>query len=265
MARDNSDTDGDTGGLQELFATEGTNASGQCVVYVTAPEDTSDATKNATRGPHTLHFVVDGRATVKASAVIEVAGKPASITTDAPPMVETASVTKVTVSVFDDEDVLVGDRDVNIRKVGGDGLVEDAQMSTTNGKATFTFIAPSAAGSSEILITAGDVNHRVTLQIGEPEADEPEEPEAAPSLTVQGNLGSFSGGSLEEFGAAVEAACPGGAVIWAQAADGSWASYSSTAPAFANAGFNASFSGGFAGPQLVWGFGLQLVERSGAP
>ena len=251
---DNSDTDGETSGLQELFATEGTNANGQCVVYVTAPEDTSDATKSATRGPHTLHFVVDGRATVKASATIEVAGKPASITTDAPAMVETASVTKVTVSVFDDEDVLVGDRDVNIRKVGGDGLVEDAQTSTTNGKATFNFIAPSSVGSSEILITAGDVNHRVTLQIGEPEADEPEEPAEpeAPSLTVQGNLGSFSGGSLEEFGAAVEAACPGGAVIWAQAADGTWAPYNPVAPEVANSSFNASFSGGFAGQQLVW-------------
>ena len=123
---------------------------------------------------------------------------------------------------------------------------------TSNGQSKFTFIAPTAAGASEILISAGDVNHRVPLQIGEPEADEPEEPEAAPSLTVQGNLGSFSGGSLEEFGAAVEAACPGGAVIWAQAADNSWVSYSSTAPAFANASFEASFSGGFADHKLVW-------------
>ena len=219
---------------------------------MTAPEDTSDATKNATRGPHTLHFAVSGATTVKASATIEVAGKPASITTDAPAMVDVASVTKITVSVFDDEDVLVGDRDVNIRKVGGDGLVEDAQTSTTNGKATFNFIAPSTAGSSEILITAGDVNHRVTLQIGEPEPEEPVEPEAAPSLTVQGNLGIFSGGSLEEFGAAAEAACPAGAVIWVQAADGTWVNYDTTAPPFARVGFETSFSGGFAGQQLVW-------------
>ena len=241
--------------VAELFATDGTNADGQCVVHVTAPKKGVDgAEANATRGVHTLNFQIS--ATVKASAEIEVAGSPASISTDAPTMVEPGSVTTITVSVFDDEDVLVGITSVKVRRVDGGGLIEDqgedGSEMTSNGQSKFTFIAPSSIGSSEILISAGDVDERVTIQIGEPEPEEPVEPEAAPSLTVQGNLGSFSGGSLDEFGAAVDAACPGGAVIWAQAADNSWVSYSSTAPDFANSSFNSSFSGGFAGQKFVW-------------
>lgn len=156
---------------------EGTNAKGQCVVYVMAPEDAADPTKNATRGAHTINFAIS--ATVTASATIEVAGKPDSVSTDAPARVETASVTEVVVSVFDDEEVLVGITDVNIRKVGGDGLVENAGTSTTNGQTKFTFIAPSTPGSAEVLITAGAVNHRVTIAIGpepEPVEEEPEGP-----------------------------------------------------------------------------------------
>ena len=157
---------------------------------MTAPDGGTAAT-TATRGEHTLNFQVT--AAVKASATIEVAGKPASISTDAPAQVETGSVTEITVSVFDDEDVLVGITSVKVRKVDGGGLIEDAgeggSEMTSNGQSKFTFIAPSAAGSSEILITAGGVNHRVPLQIGEAEADEPEEPEA-PSLTVQATWAS---------------------------------------------------------------------------
>ncbi len=151
---------------------EGTNAAGQCVVQVTAPEanPADPTTKDATRGVHTLNFAIGA---IKASATIEVAGKPNSISTDLSDTVDPASVTKVTVSVFDDEEVLVGITDVNVRKVGGDGLVENAGTSTVNGQSTFTFIAPSSAGSAEILITAGDVNHRVTINIGEPAPEGP--------------------------------------------------------------------------------------------
>ena len=245
--QDNSDTDGDTGGLQELFATEGTNANGQCVVYVTAPEDTSDATKSATRGPHTLHFAVDGATTVKASATIEVAGKPDSITTDAPAMVDTASVTKITVSVFDDEGVLVGDRDVNIRKVGGDGLIEDAQSSTTNGKATFTFIAPSAIGSSEILISAGKVDHRLTLQIGEA-PEEPAPPAHVPALNkTPASTGftavSFNGGSVADLVAVVTDVCGPSASIYGTSL-GEYVGYFVGSPDFVNRAFNDLYADG---------------------
>ncbi|MXY97463.1 MAG: hypothetical protein F4Z29_06870 [Gemmatimonadetes bacterium] len=112
----------------------------------------------------------------------------------------------------------------------------------------------------EFLVRTRDANNKVTASLpiivaiaaeAPPEPPAPPEPES--TLTVQGNLGSFSGGSLDQFADAVEAACPGGAVIWVQASDGSWpAAYSSTAPAFANAGFVARFSGGFDGATLVW-------------
>ena len=130
----------------EVFTDDGTNDNGQCVVYVTAPE-AEGTQKAATRGAHTLNFAIG---TIKASAVIEVAGKPASITTDAPESVEPASVTTITVSVWDDEDVLVGITDVKVRKVDGGGLIEDegegGSEMTANGQSKFTFIAPSAAG-----------------------------------------------------------------------------------------------------------------------
>ena len=230
---------------------EGTNAKGQCVVYVTAPEDKSDATKNATRGVHTLNFQIS--ATVKASAVIEVAGKPSSITTDAPERVELASVTEITVSVWDDDDVLVGITSVKVRKVGGDGLIEDqgegGSEMTSNGQSKFTFIAPSTAGTSEILITAGKVDHRVTLQIGEEVMEEPVEPEVMPEVERElrgaGPLRSFvGGGSVEDLAALVKAECPGGADVYATDAEGAWQFYRTGAPAFANAPFSTAFADG---------------------
>ncbi len=183
---DNLDTDTTTSGLQELFGpndgttdvgtgvnvgkNEGTNDNGQCVVHVSAP-DLTGTDKDATRGVHTLNFQISS--SIKASATIEVAGKPASISTDAPAMVDPASVTEITVSVYDDTDVLVGITDVKVRKVDGGGLVEDAgtdgMEKTSNGQSEFTFIAPSSVGTAEILITAGDVSQRVMLTIGEPE------------------------------------------------------------------------------------------------
>ena len=241
----------------EDFAANGTNAAGKCVVHVTAPE-AEGTQKAATRGEHTLNFQIS--ASIKASAVIEVAGKPASITTDAPEYVDPASVTTITVSVWDDEDVLVGITEVTVRKVGGDGLIEDqgegnSEM-TSNGQSKFTFIAPSTTGSSEILISAGDVNHRVTVNIGEAmvEPDPPvDEHEGEPTLTVQGSLGLFSGGSVDELAHAAEHECPGGATIYVQEADGSWGSPYVTDAAIdlVNMTFSARFPDGLAANTLV--------------
>ena len=156
------------GTTNDAFA-PGTNSKGQCVVHVTAPDD-SDNTKDATRGVHTLNFQISSK--IKASAEIEVAGKPASISTDAPSMVDPASVTEIAVSVYDDTDVLVGITSVKVRKVDGGGLIENegdgGSENTVNGMSKFTYIAPRAAGTAEILITAGTVNHRLELTIGDP-------------------------------------------------------------------------------------------------
>ena len=196
--------DDNTGSLaspsEEVFTADGTNDKGQCVVEVTAPKDAADASKSATRGVHTLNFQIS--ATLKASATIEVAGSPASITTDAPDVIEPGSVTEITVSVWDDEDVLVGITSVKVRKVGGNGLIEDESAAdtpgsemTVNGQSKFTFIAPSTPGTAEILITAGDVDERVTLNIGDPTPPEPPTPPVSVSaqsgLTVVQDAGSI--------------------------------------------------------------------------
>ena len=174
-------------------------------------------------------------------------------------MVDPASVTEITVSVWDDEDVLVGITSVKVRKVGGDGLIEDegegGSEMTANGQSKFTFIAPSTPGASEILISAGDVDHRVTLNIGEAmvEPDPPDTSMPSTDATLSGSapLMVFSGGSVADLDAAAQAACPGGAAIWIH--DGSsWQVYSTTAIALANSAFSAAFADGIAGPAAVW-------------
>ena len=210
--------DDNTGSLAspetEVFDTDGTNDKGQCVVHVTAPEAvaTDPTSKDATRGEHTLNFQVS--ATVKASATIEVAGKPHSITTDAPESVDPGSVTTITVSVWDDTEVLVGITSVKTRKVDGGGLIEDegddGSEMTSNGQSKFTFIAPSNAGSSEILITAGTVNHRVAIQIGEAA-----EEAAGPVWGVELTAGTHNLVWQGEDGADVSAGVSDGVVaIW---------------------------------------------------
>ena len=73
------------------------------------------------------------------------------------------------------------------------------------------------------------------------------------TLTGSGSIRFFSGGSVDDLSAAATAACPGGAIVWVQADDGSWpAPLSTTAPAFANAPFTAAFPDGFDGPTGVW-------------
>lgn len=257
---DNAHVGADAATYDELFgaddaagtddAGEGTNDKGQCVVHVTAPEDTTDATKNATRGEHTLNFAIG---TIKASATIEVAGKPSSITTDAPAMVDAASVTEITVSVWDDEDVLVGITDVRVRKVGGDGLIEDqgdgGSEMTSDGQSKFTFIAPSAVGSSEILITAGDAETRVTLQIGEQPEDPPPPPPPAPSFNKTPSatgftLVSFSGGSIDDLAGVLAAECGDGGRAYATDYQGNYVSYIPSAPAVVNAAFEALYADG---------------------
>ena len=96
----------------------------------------------------------------------------------------------------------------------------------------------------------------VVVAADEPDMpDTPDEPvvmpDPDPTLTVDGNLGSFSGGSLAELAAAAAEACTGGVVIWAQDS-GAWHVWSSSAPAIANVGFTTAFADGFASAKLLW-------------
>ena len=87
--------------MQALFASTGTNDSGQCVVQVNATPDDSTTAGNdesSARGVHTLNFElsVTGGDDVEASATITVAGKAHSIESDAPEYVEPLSDTTIT-------------------------------------------------------------------------------------------------------------------------------------------------------------------------
>ncbi len=271
---DNRDINATEGGLQELFASEGTNDKGQCVVHVTAPA-AAGSQKAATRGVHTLNFQATGdgvSGTIKASAMIEVAGAPASITTNAAERVDTESSTEITVSVWDDEDVLVGITSVKVRKVGGDGLIEDNAGAkdadgnaipdtekTSDGQSKFTLIAPSNPGSIEILITAGKATpHRLTVHFGEEEPEPVPEPEPAPSLnktpaSTGFTLVTFSGGTIEELVAVVTDVCGPSADIYATNL-GAYVSYFVGSPDFVNRGFNDLYADGIpAGEALLVG------------
>ena len=253
------------------FVPGGTNASGQCVIQVHAPADvpTTPANEAAMRGTWTLNFRLSTAAGADTASVsLEVAGAPASITTNAPDRVDPGSQTEITVTVFDDEDVKVGITNVTVRKVDGGGLIEghdgaaDANgdaipntEKTSDGQSTFTYIAPSSDGAVELLVTAGKASRRVSLNIGEAmpeEPDMPAMPDGDATLMVQGNLGSFSGGSVDALAAAANAACPGGSQIAVQDGDGEWNLWSSTAPAFALIGFTTTFADGFGAGTLVW-------------
>ena len=97
------------------FGSTGTDDNGQCVVQVNATPDDPAATGDqaSTRGVHTLNFELGD---VEASVEITVAGAAASIESDAPEYVEALSDTTITVTVSDDEGVLVGDTSINVIK-----------------------------------------------------------------------------------------------------------------------------------------------------
>ncbi len=238
------------------LGSSGTNDDGQCIVMVMAPpEDPGTAgDQAATRGIHTLNFAL---AKLTASVEITVAGGPASIESDAPEYVDPLSDTTITVTVRDDEGVLVGETDINVIKVAGDGLAEGAATmdgaQTKNGTAKFSYAA-GLEGQVVFRVIAGTdtgaIRDIITLTVGEAMPEEPDMP-AMPDgdalSFLSPSIASFSGGSVADLAAAAEAECPGGATYWVQASDGSWpAAYSTTVTvAIANSPFEAAWADGF--------------------
>ena len=236
------------------FASTGTDDAGQCAVQVNATADTPGTATNeaSARGVHTLTFEIGDDIT--ASVEITVAGGPATISSDAPDYVDELSDTTITVTVRDDEGVLVGETDINVIQVSGDGLTEGAatmmDATTKNGSATFSYAA-GLAGDVVLRVIAGSgdsaIRDIITLSVGMP-AEEPEP--SAPSLslqqvTTQGtSLATFSGGSIDELGSALEAACGAGGAAWALDQYGDWKPYRPSAPSLVNRDFNAIFSAG---------------------
>ncbi len=246
------------------LGSSGTDDDGQCIVMVTAPAEDEDTAGDqaATRGINTLNFALGDK--ISAEVEVEVAGAAASIESDAPESVDPLSDTTVTITVRDDEGVLVGETAINVIKVAGDGLAEGKATAegakTTDGSAQFSYAA-GLEGQVVFRVIAGSggsaVRDIITLQVGVP-VEEP--PPAPPSLSkVPSPTGvtllTFSGGTVAELGTAVTTACSGGGTVYATDYQGRWVSYIPAAMIAAlNASFEALFPAGVpAGESLLVG------------
>ena len=150
-ASDQTDGDPPTPPLQ--FESSGTNGAGQCVIQVTAAPDPN----GAARGTHTITLVAsefgdDGsRGVNEASVEVQVGGPPAAIESDAPERIDPSTELTVNVTVSDDEDVRVGRVDIEVIHTAGDGaIITDIAGKTTDGRAKFTYLAPSTPGVDRV-------------------------------------------------------------------------------------------------------------------
>ncbi|MYE32244.1 MAG: hypothetical protein F4X80_06260 [Chloroflexi bacterium] len=241
------------------FASTGTNRDGQCVIQITATDDTSSLNNDAARGEHTITIVggndadVDPKAIDAVTVVIQVGGPPATITSDAPARIDASEEITINVTVHDDEDVRVGAVTIKVDQTAGDGkIITDAAPSTKDGRAKFTYLAPSTPGVAEFLVRTKDAKGKVTaslpiiVNIG---AEAVEAPPEAPSLSRAPSatgftLVTFSGGSVDDLSTALTDACGDGVRAWATDYQGNYVSFFPSAPAVVNSGFNALFSDG---------------------
>ena len=256
------------------FASTGTNADGQCVLRVTAPDNTGTA-NDASRGTHSITIVssADGTDPASVDAVtldIQVGGAPAVITSDAPERIDPSDEREVNITVVDDEAVRVGAVLIQVDQTAGDGkIIVDAASSTKDGKAKFTYLAPSTAGKAEFLVrtfakkadgTRGVLTAKlpIIINIGEEEAAPEPEPEHVPGLdrtpaSTGYTLVVFNGGSVAELDAVLTDACGSSAEAYATNL-GSYVSYLVGAPSIVNRAFNDLFADGIpAGEPLLVG------------
>jgi hypothetical protein len=225
------------------FASTGTNRDGQCVIQITATDDTSSLDNDTARGEHTITIVgsadrSDPKAIDAVEVVIQVGGAPASIESDAPERIDPSAELTVNITVVDDEDVRVGKVAIEVIQTAGDGkIITEAKANTSDGRAKFTYLAPSTPGVTEFLVRTkapgtGAVTAKlpIIIDIGEEPVEVVVPPPAAPSLSVQPastgfSLVTFSGGSIGELATAVEDACGAGGRVYATDYLGRWVSY----------------------------------------
>ena len=139
-----------------------TDERGQTVVTYLAPPNEGLAIVEIRAGP------------LRASAEVTVRD-PSNISivlSDAPERVDPLSDTTITIIVMDDEGVLVGAVPISVDKIEGDGLVDGPGEMTSDGQASFTFLAPSSIGKAAFLVRAGDrakgrqIQETITVFIG---------------------------------------------------------------------------------------------------
>lgn len=222
---------------EAVAGSTGTNGMGQCVIQVTAPDNAGTAT-DAARGTHTITLVAsnDGsagpRGVNEPSVDVQVGGAPATISSDAPDRIDPSDELTINVTVVDDEDVRVGSVTIEAIQTAGDGtIITPIAAKTSDGRAKFTYLAPSRPGVVEFLVRTRAANNAVTaslpiiVQIGEAPAEEPEGP--APTwnndLVSGQNLVVWNG----EDGADPSAgAADGVTAIWSyNTGSGSWDGY----------------------------------------
>jgi len=179
-----TDADESNGGLAAAGA--GTNTAGKCAIQVTAPAGGPGPADDATRGTHTITVGTSNVRIATVNVEVQVGGAPASIETDAPARIDSLSSNSITVTVLDDEGVRVGAVPIKVVQVEGSGNVDDVPGGmTSDGRGTFTFLAPLSAGEAVFLIRAGDatkgqqIQTSLTVAIG----PEPEEAPEAPPAT----------------------------------------------------------------------------------
>ncbi|MCY3504868.1 MAG: hypothetical protein OXH41_01730 [Chloroflexi bacterium] len=218
---------------EAVAASFGTDAAGKCVIHVSASSKAAGAKADTTRGTHTLTIAgpaADGSTDV--SVEISVGGPPTTIEHDAPERVDALSEHTVTVTVLDDEGVRVGKQAAEVIAIGGalaGTITTDIQDDTTDGQASFSFLAPPGTGTISFLVRAGTLPNRtqqlIEVAVGEAPAEEPEGP--APTwnneLVSGQNLVVWNG----EDGADPSAgAADGVTAIWSyNTGSGSWDGY----------------------------------------
>ena len=211
--------DTDTTGVDEstFWVGSGTNDDGQCVIKVSAPDETGTA-NDAARGTHTITLVANATGGTSPKGVneavveIQVGGPAASIESDAPERIDPSDEITVNVTVVDDENVRVGKVTIEVIQTAGDGkIITEAAASTSDGRAKFTYLAPSTPGVVEFLVRTKDgskVTAKLPIIIAIAEEAPPEPPTPpAPEIAVSGqsgNIGIQNAASLEALLDALE-------------------------------------------------------------
>ena len=170
-----------------IGADAGTGLAGKCAIQVTAPANGPGPADDATRGTHTLTVGTDIVRIPTVTVDVQVGGAPATIDTSAAPArVDSLSSTSIAITVLDDEGVRVGAVPISVVQVEGSGNTDkpaggDDAM-TSDGKASFTFLAPLTPGEAVFLIRAGgpgkQIQSTITLNIGGEADDDPDAPPA---------------------------------------------------------------------------------------
>ena len=138
-----------------------TDERGQTVITFLAPPARGEATLGGRVGSHQAAAEVFVRDPASI-AVIE---------TDAPLRVEPLAPTRITITVLDDEGVRMGPVPIRVDKVDGGGVFDGPREATTlDGRASFSFVAPSS-GKAVFLVHAGDeeiaqITETITVFIG---------------------------------------------------------------------------------------------------